>query len=137
MKRLLIVAALFVTTGCYHATIDTGRTPSTKVVEKPFASSWIYGLVPPDILDVASDCPNGVARVETRLSFVNQVVRVVTFGIYTPMSIKVTCAEAGSADAGIDVIVPEGAGETEIHEAFAIAAEQALREGRPTYVWLP
>ncbi|MBC7791317.1 MAG: Bor family protein [Anaerolineae bacterium] len=83
--------------GCYHAVIDTGRAPSTQTIEKPWASGWIYGLVPPSVLETAQKCPNGPAKVETQLSFANQLVYFLTFGIYTPMWIKVTCAESGTA----------------------------------------
>ena len=39
-----------------------------------------------------------MARVETKLSFLNQLVGSLTFGIYTPMEIKVTCAAGGVED---------------------------------------
>jgi Bor protein len=80
---------------CYHATIETGATPSTEVVEKSFASGWIFGLVPPSTVSTAERCANGPAKVETQLSFVNELVSWLTLGIYTPMSIKVTCAATG------------------------------------------
>jgi len=83
--------------GCYHATVETGATPSSVVVHKTFASSWIYGLVPPSTVETASRCPYGSAKVETQLSFVNQVVSLLTLGIYTPMEIKVTCAAVSQA----------------------------------------
>ncbi len=79
--------------GCYRASIDTGVAPSNQVVEKRWASGWIFGLVAPSTVATAAQCPTGVARVATRLSFLNQVVGVVTMGIYTPMAIRVTCAE--------------------------------------------
>jgi|SRR5579859_7404315 len=87
-------AALLVSTAaCYHATIDTGLSPSTTIVEKPWAPSFIDGLVPPSTLETQAKCgARGVATVETQLSFLNLVVGAVTFGIFTPMSIKVTCA---------------------------------------------
>jgi Bor protein len=37
-------------------------------------------------------CPNGAAKVETQLSFVNHVVSLLTLGIYTSMPVTVTCA---------------------------------------------
>lgn len=97
----LVVLAVLVTIagGCYHANIDTGRTPSSVTVEKSWAHGWIYGLVPPSSLETAQKCPSGVAKVETQLSFANQLVNFLTGGIYTPMSIKVTCAAANSASA--------------------------------------
>lgn len=78
--------------GCYHAQIITGKQPSNKVIEKKWFMGFVYGLVMPDQLDVANDCPDGVAKVETQLSFLNQVVSAVTGGIITPMTLEVTCA---------------------------------------------
>ncbi len=90
--KSLGAALLILLAGCYHATVETGATPSTVVIDKEFASSWIYGLVPPDPVPTMERCPNGVAKVETQHTFVNQLVGLLTLGIYTPMQIKVTCA---------------------------------------------
>lgn len=92
LRCLLAAAGLIVCAGCYHATIETGATPSTEVIDQKFASSWIYGLIPPKTVSTAARCPNGPAKVETQHSFVNQLVGFVTLGIYTPMQITVTCA---------------------------------------------
>ena len=86
------LVSLLLLGGCYHATVETGATPSTVVIDQSFASSWIYGLVPPKLVSTTSKCPSGVAKVETQHSFVNGLVGVLTFGIYTPMQIRVTCA---------------------------------------------
>ena len=96
MRKLLALTILLVaTTGCYHATVDTGRAPSPQVVEKPWAHGFLWGLVPPATLETAQKCPNGVAKVETQVSFLNQVAGgFLTGGIYSPMSIRVTCAAA-------------------------------------------
>lgn len=94
MTRIAIAAAaVFMLTGCYHATIETGATPSTQVVEKKWASSWVYGLVPPKTVETTSKCPKGVAKVSTQLTFPNQLVGFLTWGIYTPMEITATCAQ--------------------------------------------
>jgi hypothetical protein len=90
--RALSAVSFIALTACYHATVETGATPSSVVIDKSFASAWIYGLVPPSTVSTESKCPNGVAKVETQHSFVNQLVGVLTAGIYTPMQIKVTCA---------------------------------------------
>ncbi len=87
--------------GCYHATITTGATPSSVTIDHKWASSWIYGLVPPATVETAQQCPAGVARVETRLSFLNQLVGLLTIGIYTPMDIRVTCAEEAPMESAI------------------------------------
>jgi Bor protein len=127
LRTITFLGALTALAACFHATVETGLTPSTRVLEKKWASSWIYGLVPPKTVETASRCPDGVAKVETQLSFLNQVVHILTFGIYTPMDIRVTCAlPAGtSAPQGAMLTVPGGA-DTEIVQAtFRAAAEQA------------
>jgi tetratricopeptide (TPR) repeat protein len=86
-------AVIALTSGCYHGTIDTGLTPSAQTVEKSWASAWVYGLVPPSTVETSRKCPNGAARIETQRSFTNSLVNFLTGGIYTPMAIKVTCAQ--------------------------------------------
>src|SRR5438094_7695421 len=130
---VLLVAAL----GCYHATVETGLTPSSQTVEKSFASGWLFGLVPPSAVQTASQCPNGAAKIETQLSFVNQLVAWLTGYIYTPMSIKVTCAESRRASVSptaprIDV----GASPTaeQIKDAIDRAAALSFHDGVPVYI---
>jgi hypothetical protein len=93
MRRLLPLCAFLMLTGCYHATVETGLAPSPLTVEKPWAHGWILGLVPPSTVETAQKCPKGAAKVETQLSFANQLVGFLTGYIYTPMEIKVTCAQ--------------------------------------------
>ena len=69
-------------------------------INQNWASGWIFGLVPPATINAASECPNGVSRVETQQSFVNGLVGILTWGIYTPMQINVKCASESRADAG-------------------------------------
>ena len=82
---------------CYHAVITTGQTASGQTIEKPWAMSFIYGLVPPPGVETASKCPGGVAKVETQQSFLNGLVSVLTAGIVTPMDIRVSCATRGTS----------------------------------------
>ena len=142
-KSLIVIIALlgsFVLTGCYHAQVTTGLEPSLEVYEQTFASAWLFGLVPPNTVRAQDECRNGVARVETRLSFLNMLVGNISFGIYTPMHIKVTCAASTIADAA------EGSSEKYTHrvdqnytdekvrEVFSAAASEAHRTGQPVYV---
>jgi hypothetical protein len=94
VPRVVLAAVCVMSLGCYHASVETGAPPSAETINKSFASGWIYGLVPPSTVSTSSKCPNGPARVETQLSFVNQVVSLLTLGIYTPMQVTVTCAAA-------------------------------------------
>jgi hypothetical protein len=92
-KMLPLLAAAVALSGCYHATIETGATPSATTIETPWAHSFILGLVPPSTVQAQQKCPRGVAKVETQQSFLNQIASLFTGGIYTPMDIKVTCAQ--------------------------------------------
>jgi hypothetical protein len=125
VPKFTATAAITLLAGCYHATIETGLTPSTQVLEQSFASSWIYGLVPPKTVATTSRCPDGVAKVETHLSFVNQLVSFLTLGIYTPMHIRVTCAQAGASTSATTLTVPTGADEAAVVATFGNAASVA------------
>ena len=133
----ILFAVAFASAGCFHAKVTTGLVPSATVIDNTFASSWVYGLVPPETIEAASECPNGVAIIETELSFVNQLVGFLTIGIYTPMHIKITCAESNSTAAAIgdpDVLISDGASERETEEAFNIAIDVAVATGEAVYV---
>jgi len=134
---VLLLAMTFASAGCYHAMVTTGLTPSTVVIDQPFASGWVYGLVPPKTVETAAGCPDGIAMVETELSFVNQLVSFLTFGIYTPMHIKVTCAMARSASiesTGSDITIAGSAAPDEVISGFEMAADRAVETGTPVYV---
>ncbi len=89
----LFIGILFLS-GCYNARVTTGLAPSAQTVEVKWAHGFLGGLVPPSALNVAQECASGVASVETKLSFLNLVANAITFGIYSPMEITVTCAAA-------------------------------------------
>lgn len=135
--KLLPVASLLVLAACYHATIDTGLSPSPEMINQPWASGWVYGLVAPKPVETMSQCKNGVSKVETMHSFLNSLVGGLTFGIYTPMTIKVTCAASGHAS------VPAGASEMQlgvnpstqdIQDVLRRAIAQSVASGAPVYI---
>jgi hypothetical protein len=124
--------------GCYHAQVTTGLEPSAQVYEQTFASAWIYGLVPPSVIRAQDECTNGVARVETRLSFVNMLVGNLTLGIYTPMHIKVTCAASQSGiiqleNSNMVRVEPTGSDE-DFYQAFSTALEESKKSKQPVFV---
>lgn len=128
-----LAAALVLSMACWHAVITTGRAESSTVVEKQWASSFIYGLVPPDPLDVESQCKSGVAKVETQHSFLNGLVAFLTFSIYTPIDIKVTCAGAGMAPK-TSMITPSTDTPAARKDAMAQAFDQAVHTDQPVFV---
>jgi hypothetical protein len=111
MRMRAIAASLLLvlgSTACYHAVVETGRPAGSTVIQKPWTSTWIFGLVEAKPIETASQCPGGVARVETQQSFANGLVGLVTLGIYTPQTVTITCATGGSASLP-SVVVPAGA----------------------------
>lgn len=136
-RSAALLGAVVALSGCYHATIETGLPPGNQTLEKPWASAWIYGLVPPQMVETASRCPNGVARVETQQSFVNGLVGLITFGIYTPMTIMVTCAGPGTSMDEAErsqLMIKEGANLEEKQRAIRDAAELSAKEGQPVLI---
>lgn len=131
---LLVCSTL---TGCYHARIETGLTPSDQIIDIPFAAGWVYGLVPPSVVKASDTCTSGVAIVETEHSFVNSLVAGLTFGIFTPIHIKVTCASGGAMgmnDGRTEMNVSAGASTEDVIDTFAKAAESAVEEGQEVYI---
>lgn len=92
MPRTTIAALLLLSAGCYHASIESGMKPGNEKIEKEWAASWVFGLVPPEPIEAQSKCATGVSKVETEHSFLNALVGLLTIQIYTPMHLTVTCA---------------------------------------------
>ena len=120
MKSAAILAVIAVVGGCFNARIETGLTPSQEVIRQGWAPSWIYGAVSPPTVDAASACPNGVAQVHTYRSFLNMLVSGLTFGIFTPMAINVTCAQAGGDD--------EASGASEVRIDASASMEEKVQQ---------
>jgi len=133
MRRTsLILAVLVVTSACYHAVIETGRPAGSTVINRAWAHGFIFGLVPPSVTNVAQQCPSGVSKVETKHSFLNGLVGGLTWSLYTPMQITVTCAQGEEENATPALTAAR-------HEA-AHAIDSAVRlsaiDGKPVYIGL-
>jgi hypothetical protein len=131
LSLLTAAAAAVVLSGCYRAVVDTGRAPSDVVINKPWANSFIYGLVPPPVTQTAQQCAGGVAQVVTQHSFLNGLVAGLTFGIYTPMTITVTCARANAVLPGAPVL---HVGAADAAATFDRAIELADRTSGAVYI---
>ena len=138
MERTVTMALVMVVlSGCsYHATIETGLPPSNETVEEPWAASWIGGLVPPATVETVAQCPDGVARVETQISFLNALVAALTLSIFTPMNIKVTCADGGRMNRvdAVDIQVDPGATVEQRRQALNEAAQRSAEIGVAVFV---
>lgn len=128
---LLIPVVALALTGCYSAKITTDKQPSGQVIEKPWATGFVAGLATPGAqIDAAQQCPNGVAMVETEVSFLNQVATAFTFNLYSPMSVTVTCAAGGSMSSLMpapDFEMPSEVDEVEVAETLHAAALKSAK----------
>ena len=135
---LLVFFGVFLLVGCYHATVDTGLAPALTPKKSMWKHGWIYGLVPPEVVEAQSMCANGVAKVETIQTFANGLVSALTWGIYAPRTIMVTWAADDMSSAAVDsasvVTVPYHSDYEEIMDAFGQAADKAVAAEQPAYV---
>lgn len=132
-RTILVLVLVTATTGCYRATVDTGLQPSGEEIREDWAHSYIGGLVPPTTVETAARCPDGVARVETHLSFLNMVVNIVTLGIYSPMNIRVQCAAPGSGSEAA-FVVPAGSTLTASTDGVNAALSYAAGQQEPVLI---
>jgi hypothetical protein len=86
------VLLVLLASACFHQVVQTGRSPGSTVVDKPWQHSFVFGLVPPAEMTAQPTCTLGVAKVETERSFVNGLVGALTWNLYTPIHVLVTCA---------------------------------------------
>lgn len=130
-KSLAIAAVVVAGSGCYHAVVDTSLAPSPQVIDVQWAHGFVYGLVPPSVVETASKCPHGVSKVETQHSFLNMLAQALTFGLYTPMEITVTCAATGAmADASTPLTG------SDVRDLIARAAVQSEKDGQSVAIRL-
>ncbi|WP_353268803.1 Bor family protein [Gemmatimonas sp.] len=130
VTAIAVAASALLLSGCYHAVIDTGRAPNGTTVERAWAHGFLWGLVPPSVTETAQKCPGGVAKVETKHSFLNGLAGVVTYGLYAPMTIIASCTGAKStADATVINAAPGKAA-----EAIQQAAEISKARSVPVFV---
>ena len=135
---LLIPIVAFALSGCYSAQVTTDKQPSGQVIEKGWATGFVAGLATPGAkIDAAQQCPNGVAMVETEVSFLNQLATAVTLNLYSPMSVTVTCAAGGSMSSLMpapDFTVPSEAGEAEAADILQAAALESAKTAEPVRI---
>jgi hypothetical protein len=138
MRTTLTFCTLFVlaavSTGCYNATVDTGLVPSGTTIERPWAHGFIAGLIPPSTVETAAQCPNGIAKVETKLSLLNMFANALTFGLYSPMTIRVNCAAARVGSVNETLLIPVAAPREAVIQAFADAVQKSRASGEAVFV---
>lgn len=93
-RTLVLIATLAVTTsGCYKATFIRDPDVISGAEYEQWVPFFVFGLVGDPTIDVHQFCPDGrVALVRTGGNFGTELVGAITFGIYAPRKVYVTCA---------------------------------------------
>jgi len=106
MGRVVIGTVLLTAAaGCYEHTYTLGTgAPVGPVVYDEWQNHWLSGLVGEKNLDIGVLCPSGNATIHDEQSFLNGLVSVLTFGIYSPTVVEIRCANGRSAQ----ISIPEG-----------------------------
>ena len=104
-RTALAVAAALLSAACYRVTVVSTpaavTSTTTPTVSQPWTHSFVYGLVPPQPVNVSQQCPGGVQKVVTERSFLNGLVGALTWSIYTPIQIQAWCAGGRSSSLGL------------------------------------
>lgn len=84
--------------GCYKATFIRDAKAVRGEEHDQWTTFFLYGLIGTEEVDVKEFCPDGNAAViRTGGNFGTGFVGAITFGIYTPRKVYVTCAKGGEA----------------------------------------
>jgi len=90
-----VVIAVLVSSGCATVTITSNSaeklsTAPTYEQRKPF---FMYGLIRNHSIDVKAICGERlVVQMQTQDTFVDRLLALVTFGVYTPRTARVWCS---------------------------------------------
>jgi uncharacterized lipoprotein YajG len=92
-KMLSIVVFIATLTGCAAQTFTINGDTSNKPTTQETQTFFISGLGQERITDAAALCggSDNIIKVEVQHTFVNGLLGLITFGIYTPRDAKVFC----------------------------------------------
>lgn len=135
-KSILLFALALMMSGCYHAQITTGLEASNEVYQEAWATGFIAGLVPPSIVNGEQHCSNGVAKVETRHSFLNMLAQFITFSLYSPMEITVTCASASAdiSEGNQSLELAQNSSKEIVQDTYNEAVSMSAKTAKPVYI---
>lgn len=94
IKKLCLIAAMtFALAACSTQTFNMGRTGSAMPKTDNMQTFFVYGLGQNQTINAAEVCggANKVAKVESKMTFLNGLLGGLTFGIYTPRQAMVYC----------------------------------------------
>lgn len=83
--------------GCNKVTyVNPSTMPTGKVVEET-GHYFILGLAGETEIHAEGYCPEGVSQVQSRFTFGDMLLTVLTLGIYAPRTYEVSCGRGAPA----------------------------------------
>lgn len=99
---LVVLGLALAATGCATHTINY-KSPTAQAggaTQSVKQSFFLWGLVGGSEVDLERVCPTGVAQIQSKTGVGDQIFTVLTGGIYSPMSVDVTCSAGGAVAKG-------------------------------------
>jgi Bor protein len=99
---LLALASVALVSGCYSTTVRSGKPVGQKAADAD--GRWHSGVLTGGVelsgpYDLDRLCPDGWAEIRTETSPFNQAAELLTFHLYAPQTVHVTCAAAPAGQA--------------------------------------
>ncbi|HMV46097.1 MAG TPA: hypothetical protein PK079_22185 [Leptospiraceae bacterium] len=94
MKKIILILFLFSLVACHHNRVklekEGGGTKGE--VKMLYHKYWVGGMFPRKIeIDGTQLCPSGIAEIDQYYRWQDAVLTQLTFGIYVPRTMKITC----------------------------------------------
>ncbi len=97
MKQLILLSTLFLfLMNCHHNRVkldsENGSGSTAGEVKILYHKFWLGGFLPRKVeVDATKICPSGVYEIDEYYRWQDAVFTQLTFGIYVPKTLKITC----------------------------------------------
>ncbi len=92
MKKIFAIVLFLLLSACSTVTVlHTEKMPPIKPTAKGSNSFFVAGIGQEQVIDVKEVCGDRGYKFKSYYSFIDGVLAVITFGIYTPNSYEIYC----------------------------------------------
>ncbi|MCA9493205.1 MAG: hypothetical protein KC621_24910 [Myxococcales bacterium] len=95
VRSFVVAAALSsMLPGCYSAKMYSANATASRTERTAVVNSFLFGIVPVNDVNLDALCgEKGFAQVKTSINGWGLLASTVTMGLYTPITVRATCAE--------------------------------------------
>ncbi len=94
LLKSVVALSLLGLSGCYKVTIRPTAAPVPDVAPQ-FSETqdfFVFGLIGEKHIDVGAVCRGEPVQMQTKHTFLNQLIGLLTIGIYTPATANIWCS---------------------------------------------